>query len=84
MRFIEGQYPHDATYSISVGSDGGPLQVLATGSIQALLVASQDLYVRGTDLNGANGFAYTSYKYNLCASSCSDSNVVGYIDYLNW
>ena len=66
VTFLEGEFPPDADVTLEVSSaENSEVYTLYTGNIQEMIDSAADLYVRGTDLNGINGFAYTSGEHNL-------------------
>ena len=66
VTFLEGEFPPDADVTLEVSSaENSEVYTLFTGNIQEMIDSAADVYVRGTDLNGINGFAYTSGEHNL-------------------
>lgn len=68
--FEEGMFPQDTDVIVEVTSaDNSETYTLFTGNIQEMIDSASDVYIRGTDLNGINGFAYTSGAHNLFPAS---------------
>ena len=83
----EGGFPLDSEVTVSVASISSDWHVLYRAVIQDLIENSSDLYVRGVDRNGANGFAYVSGNYALRNSYfpwCGVPPEDGYLAIVNW
>lgn len=67
----ENQYPMDAILFVYVSSKNGFWRQLFSGNVQKLIELEEDLYVRSTEAQSGDGYAYISKEYDTYAISCS-------------
>ena len=85
VTFVEGQYPPEADVTVAVTSSAnGQWYTLYNGNIQDMIDSAADVYVRGTDLNGINGFAYTAGAHDVTPEPpravCENAPLVAEVD----
>ena len=87
VSFEEGQFPIDTVVVITVGSasTGATVEVFR-GNIDEMIQTNQDVYIRGTDLDGVSGFAYTTtgHDYAVFGASCDQAPESGAIELFEW
>ena len=86
LDIAEGQYPPSALCQIDVSSDNSGWIHLWTTNISYLFDNTLDVYIRGTDMGDASGFAYISTNYDDYGQNCTVPPVDGssVLAYMEW